>query len=191
MRGSFRWVAPTGRWCARRTPAPPAATATPRRDRGCRARARRGRELTELLTLGYEGRTLEDFVRLLRAERVGVVLDVRNVPWSHKPGFSKKPLAEGLEAARIRYVHAGFAGNPKRLRSQAADTADALRLYAAHLDEAPEVLAEFDVLVADLHAEGKRVCLLCLEADPAHCHRTLVAEALQELEPVKVRDLMP
>ena len=140
-------------------------------------------EPATLLTLGYEGRTREEFVRLLRAERVNVVLDVRDVPWSHKPGFSKKPLAEGLEGARIRYVHAGFAGNPKRLRSQAADTAEALRLYAAHLDEAPEVLAEFDVLVADLHAEGKRVCLLCLERDPAQCHRAILAARWAEHAP--------
>ncbi|HEX5042275.1 MAG TPA: DUF488 domain-containing protein [Candidatus Polarisedimenticolaceae bacterium] len=128
-----------------------------------------------LFTLGYEGRTLEEFVRLLRAERVGAVLDVRDVPWSHKPGFAKKPLAEGLEAAGIRYLHAGFAGNPKRLRSQASDTDDALRLYAAHLDASPEVLAEFDALVSDLHTAGIRVCLLCLERDPAQCHRAVLA----------------
>jgi uncharacterized protein (DUF488 family) len=45
--------------------------------------------------------------------------------------------------------------------------------------------------LAELVRAGRRVCLLCLEADPAHCHRTLVAEALQQLEPVKVRNLMP
>lgn len=137
----------------------------------------------ELLTLGYEGRTLEEFVRLLRAERVDAVLDVRDVPWSHKPGFSKKPLAEGLEAARIGYVHAGFAGNPKRLRSQAADTSEALRLYAAHLEAVPEVLAEFDVLVGDLLDQGKRVCLLCLERDPTQCHRAILAARWAEHAP--------
>ena len=140
-------------------------------------------EPATLLTLGYEGRTLEEFVGLLRAEQVSVVLDVRDVPWSHKPGFSKKPLAEGLEAARIRYVHAGFAGNPKRLRSQAADTADALRLYAAHLDESPEVLAEFDDLVEEHLEQGKRVCLLCLERDPAQCHRAILAARWAEHAP--------
>ena len=129
----------------------------------------------ELLTLGYEGRTLQEFVRLLRAERVDVVLDVRDVPWSHKPGFSRKPLAEGLEAAGIRYVHAGFAGNPKHLRAQAGSNQEALVLYAAHLDATPAVLAQFDVLVGDLQAEGKRVCLLCLERDPALCHRAILA----------------
>lgn len=136
-----------------------------------------------LLTLGYEGRTLEEFVQLLRAERVSAVLDVRDVPWSHKPGFSKKPLAEGLEAAGIRYVHAGFAGNPKRLRAQAADTDDALRLYTAHLDASPEVLAEFEDLVDDLQGQGKRVCLLCLEGEPAQCHRAILAARWAERGP--------
>jgi uncharacterized protein (DUF488 family) len=45
--------------------------------------------------------------------------------------------------------------------------------------------------LAELVRSGRRVCLLCLEADPAHCHRTLVAEALQELVPVEVRNLRP
>jgi len=136
-----------------------------------------------LLTLGYEGRTLEEFVRLLRAERVDVVLDVRDVPWSHKPGFSKKPLAEGLEAGGIAYVHAGFAGNPKRLRAQAGSTEEALALYAAHLDAAPEVLAQFEVLVGDLQAVGKRPCLVCLERDPAQCHRAILAARWAEHGP--------
>ena len=131
--------------------------------------------MEELLTLGYEGRTPEEFVRLLRAERVDAVLDVRDVPWSHKPGFSKKPLAEGLEAAGIRYMHAGFAGNPKHLRVQATSTEEALARYAAHLDATPEILAQLDVLVGDLQAEGKRLCLLCLEGDPAQCHRSVLA----------------
>jgi uncharacterized protein (DUF488 family) len=129
-----------------------------------------------LLTLGYEGRTLEEFVRLLRAEGASAVLDARDVPWSHKPGFAKKPLQSGLEAAGIAYVHAGFAGNPKRLRASAADTAEALRLYAEHLDASPDVLDELERVVADLHDQGKRVCLVCLESDPAQCHRAILAE---------------
>ena len=132
-------------------------------------------EPATLFTLGSEGRTLEEIERLLRAERVDAVLDVRDVPWSHKPGFSKKPLAEGLEGAGIRYVHAGFAGNPKHLRAQATSTEDALARYAAHLDATPEILAQFEVLVGDLQGEGKRICLLCLEGDPAQCHRSILA----------------
>lgn len=131
---------------------------------------------SSVLTLGYEGRTLEEFVRLLRAEGVSTVLDVRDVPWSHKPGFAKKSLQAGLEAAGIRYVHAGFAGNPKRLRASASDTGEALRLYAEHLEASPQVLAEFEALVGDHLDRGERVCLVCLESDPAQCHRAILAD---------------
>ena len=61
-----------------------------------------------LFTLGYEQRTIEEFVRMLEDAGVGVLVDVRETPWSHKPGFSKRGLAEHLEAAGIEYVHAGI-----------------------------------------------------------------------------------
>jgi uncharacterized protein (DUF488 family) len=132
--------------------------------------------MSPLLTIGYEGRTLDEFVQLLRAERVSVVLDVRDVPWSHKPGFAKKPLQAGLEAAGIAYVPAAFAGNPKRLRETATTTEEALALYAAHLDASPEILAQLDALLADLLRAGRRACLLCLESDPRQCHRAILAQ---------------
>jgi uncharacterized protein (DUF488 family) len=129
-----------------------------------------------LLTIGYQGRTLDEFLRLLRSEGVGALVDVRDVPWSHVRGFSRKPLQEGTEAAGIAYVSATFAGNPKRLRSAAASTEEALRLYAEHLDVSPAILAELEALLAGLHAQGKQPCLVCFERDPAECHRRILAE---------------
>ena len=130
-----------------------------------------------LSTLGYEKRTLEDFLRLLREERIDVVVDVRDVPWSHKPGFSKRPLSEALTAAGFEYVHAGFAGNPKALRSSARSNDEALRLYAEHLKSHPEILEQLDALLVPLLANGKRMCLICFERDPRDCHRSILAGA--------------
>lgn len=127
-----------------------------------------------LRTIGYQGRSLEEFVGLLRAEGIGVLMDVRDVPWSHLRGFSKKPLKEGVEAAGIAYVPAAFAGNPKRLRAAAASNEEALGLYGEHLDAHPEVLAQLDALLAELLP--RQVCLLCFERDPADCHRAILAE---------------
>ena len=130
-----------------------------------------------LHTLGYEKRTLEAFLAILGEAGIDVVVDVRDTPWSHKPGFSQKPLAAALAAANIQYLHARFAGNPKALRSRAADEADALRLYADHLARHPEILDQLDALLDPMLASGHRVCMICFERDPAHCHRGVLAAA--------------
>lgn len=143
----------------------------------------------ELFTLGYEKRTLEQFLDLLRERRIDVVVDVRDVPWSHKPGFSKRPLSEALAAAGLEYVHAGFAGNPKALRSTAKDNDEALRLYARHLKSHAAILAQMDAVLEPLLAGGKRVCLICFERDPGDCHRSILAEAWARRRKAAVRHL--
>ena len=89
-------------------------------------------------TVGYEGRTLDEFVQLLLAARVERVVDVRALPLSRRRGFSKTPLKCALAAQGIEYVHVRAAGNPYRnLRD---DPERCLALYAEHLDEHPAVL---------------------------------------------------
>jgi uncharacterized protein (DUF488 family) len=145
--------------------------------------------VTEVFTLGYEKRTLEEFLRVLREERIDVVVDVRDVPWSHKPGFSKRPLSEALAAAGLEYVHAGFAGNPKALRSTARDNDEAIRLYAKHLRSHREILSEMDALLEPRLAKDERVCLICFERDPRDCHRSILAAAWAKGRKAGVRHL--
>jgi uncharacterized protein (DUF488 family) len=133
-------------------------------------------KIPSLYTLGYEQRTVAEFVSMLKDAGVGVLVDVRETPWSHKPGFSKRALAEHLAAEGIEYVHAGFAGNPKRLRDRAETGADALALYAAHLSARPGIVDQLDRLVLTCHRQGKRVCLTCLERRPEDCHRSILAD---------------
>ena len=128
-----------------------------------------------LYTLGYEKRTIEEFIEILRAAKVDTLIDVRDVPWSHKRDFAKSKLDAHLASAGIRYVHAGFAGNPKRLRSTASTTEELLSVYEQHLDEHPEILDRFRELVADLSDEGRRMCIMCFERDPRDCHRSVLA----------------
>jgi hypothetical protein len=135
------------------------------------------RTSARLFTLGYEKRSLEEYLSLLRQAAIDVVVDVRDVPWNHKPGFSRQPLADALAAAGIEYVHAGFAGNPKALRSQASDNAQALKLYADHLRQHPEILDELDALLESLLANHQRLCLTCFERVPRECHRGVLAAA--------------
>jgi uncharacterized protein (DUF488 family) len=131
-----------------------------------------------LYTLGYEGSAIEDFMIALKRAKVELVVDVRALPLSRKPGFSKNVLAKRLESEGIRYAHRVALGTPKPMRARYKRDGDfavlrvAFEKYLGHQDIA---LAE----LADL-VKGKRACLVCFEADPALCHRSIVAEAARE-----------
>ena len=133
--------------------------------------------LPALLTIGYEGCTIRDVLGTLRAAGVGLLIDVRAVPQSRKPGFSKRQLAATLDEAGIAYVHLQGLGTPKPGR-------DAVR--AGHPEIMEAIFREHmtsDRAQADLaHARSlaveRRACLLCFERDPACCHRRIVAEMI-------------
>jgi uncharacterized protein (DUF488 family) len=123
--------------------------------------------------IGYQGRSIEELVAALRASQVTRVLDVREVPWSRKPGFSKRALAEQLAAAGIGYDHLPAAGNPRANRRSAVSTPDSLAGYRAHLARDPAVLE----VIAEA-AGCELVALLCFEADWRECHRSVLLAEL-------------
>jgi uncharacterized protein (DUF488 family) len=128
-----------------------------------------------ICTIGYEGGTVDAFLRALRQAGVELVLDVRAVAASRKKGFSKTQLATHLAEAGIGYRHLRGLGTPKRGRdaAHAGDRKTFLQVFLAHMGE-PE--ARFDLAEAVMLAKERRVCLLCLERDPKHCHRLIVAK---------------
>lgn len=144
-----------------------------------------------LFTLGYEKRSIDEFVELLLKEKVDVLVDVRETAWSHKPGFSKRALEAGLAEAGIDYVHAKFAGNPKRLRATARTHKECLDRYDRYLDQNPRIVEEFTLLVTRLQGDGKRVCVTCFERHPGDCHRGILAERWQEKQRQKVSHIAP
>lgn len=131
----------------------------------------------EILTVGYEGTTPDGLISALRDSGVRVLVDVRALANSRKPGFAKTALSAALEGAGIGYLHLRALGTPAEGRAavRSGRPAEMRRIFAAHMagTEAQAALAN----LTDL-ARQQRVCLLCLEADPAHCHRALVAEAV-------------
>jgi len=131
----------------------------------------------EVLTVGYENATPAGLITALQGAGVRVLVDVRALANSRKPGFAKTALSGALEQAGIGYLHLRALGTPAEGRAavRAGKPAVMRKIFAAHLagTEAQAALAN----LSDL-ARQQRVCLLCLEADPAHCHRTLVAEAV-------------
>jgi uncharacterized protein (DUF488 family) len=142
-----------------------------------------------LYTIGYEKRTQEEFFGILAGAKIDVLMDVRDVAWSHKPGFAKGALAETATTAGMEYVHAQFAGNPKRLREQEKDLEGLLDAYERHLDGHPEILDEFTSLARGYEKAGKRVCIMCFERDPADCHRGVLAARWKKRRRGKVEHL--
>ncbi len=132
----------------------------------------------ELLTIGYEGCTIASVVASLEAAGVKLLIDVRAVPRSRKPGFSKRQLAAGLDQAGITYVHLQGLGTPKAGRDAVrAGHPERMRaIFDEHMtsDHAQVALAQATAL-----ARGARTCLLCFERDPACCHRSIVARMVR------------
>jgi uncharacterized protein (DUF488 family) len=142
-------------------------------------------------TIGYEAATVPRVLQALRDAEVELLVDVRAVASSRRPGFAKTRLAANLAGAGIEYLHLRGLGTPADGRAAArAGRYDELRsIYLAHL-ATPAAQAELEVL-AELVRSGRHVCLLCFEADPAGCHRSLVADALADLLPLRVSHLAP
>ena len=140
-----------------------------------------------IFTIGYEGATQPELIAALQAAGVERVIDVRAVPMSRKPGFSKNVLAAGLREAGIDYVHLKALGTPAEGREAARKGrfAEMERIYAAQL-ETTEAAAQSAQMIA--LAEDKPSALLCFERDPAHCHRTPLRLAIMpEWEAVDLR----
>lgn len=141
-----------------------------------------------IFTIGYEGATQPELIAALAQAGVTRVIDVRAVPLSRKPGFSKNVLAAGLKEAGIDYVHLKALGTPPEGREAARNGRHDVmaRVYAAQLDT-PEAGAQAAQMIALV--EGKPSALLCFERDPAQCHRTLLREAV--MPRVEAIDLYP
>lgn len=134
-------------------------------------------------TIGYEGKTVDRFMRQLEVAGVNRVVDVRALPLSRRRGFSKTALSEALASKGIEYVHLRQAGNP--YRAEKDDIRKCLALYAAYLDATPGVVADVEAVL-----DGHRAALLCFEADPDECHRSIIAKRLTQRDPArKIRHL--
>jgi uncharacterized protein (DUF488 family) len=131
--------------------------------------------MSELLTIGYEGCTIAQVLSELRAARVGLLIDVRAVPQSRKPGFSKRQLASGLDEQGIAYVHLQGLGTPKPGRD-AVRAGHPERMEPIFREHMKSDRAQADLANAKQLARDARVCLLCFERDPMTCHRRFVAE---------------
>lgn len=141
-------------------------------------------------TIGHSTRSLEEFIQLLHTNEVAHVLDVRTVPRSrHNPQFGIEVLPASLQAAGIRYTHLPGLGGLRRARADSPNGGwrnASFRGYADYMQTAEFV--ENVEQVARL-AATERCALMCAEAVPWRCHRSLIGDALT-LRGVRVEDIV-
>lgn len=129
-----------------------------------------------IFTIGYEGLDIDSFIALLDDHGIETVIDVRELPLSRKPGFSKRSLSEALEAAGLAYVHMVALGCPRAVRDRYkldGSWAHYTKGFLRHLKTQDEAIRE----LAD-KADASNCALLCFEADYRYCHRSFVADAV-------------
>lgn len=138
--------------------------------------------MTSVFTIGYEGASLAAFLERLKAARVGTLVDVRELPLSRRPGFSKSQLAKQLEKAGIRYVHKRELGAPRDIRHKLRETGN----YETYFRRFNTYLRTQRAALEQLLDECVgAVVLMCFERNPAECHRSVVARELARLADVQ------
>ena len=154
-------------------------------------KAAKPKSAAKLFTIGYEKATPAALLAELKRAKVKLLVDTRAVAASRRPGFSKKQLSASLDEEGIAYLHLQKLGTPDDGRQAArAGKLDTLwRIYAKHL-LTPDAIEAMDELVTIVKS-GQAVCLLCYERDCACCHRSRVAEVVQDRTGIEVVDLVP
>ena len=147
-------------------------------------------ELRIVLTIGHSTRTWKVFLDLLRAYGVKRVIDVRSIPRSrHNPQFNRETLSSKLRGARIGYVHLRKLGGLRHARHDSPNMGwrnASFRGFADYM-QTSEFEAGLDRLMK--LGEQKRSAIMCAEAVPWRCHRSLIADALV-IRGVRVEDIM-
>ena len=131
-----------------------------------------------VFTIGYEGLDFDEFTALLAEHEIDTVVDIRELPHSRKPGFSKKAISTALNLSGVEYVHMVDLGCPKLVRDRYREDGNWKRYtegFLKHLKTQDAAISELSDLVS-----SSNCALLCYEADFYFCHRSMVANAVRE-----------
>lgn len=143
-----------------------------------------------VLTIGHSTRTLEEFIGLLQAHGATRVVDVRTVPRSwHNPQFNKAALPRALKRARLGYVHLPGLGGLRHAKRDSLNVGwrnASFRGYADYM-QTPEFEQSLEELIR--LAKQERIAIMCAEAVPWRCHRSLIADALL-VRGIRAEDIM-
>jgi uncharacterized protein (DUF488 family) len=144
------------------------------------------RRRLQILTIGYQGVSLDNFLNTLKSASVQLLLDIRELPISRRKGFSKSALCAALEATGIGYVHERALGSPRAIRHQLREDGDLTRFFSDFREYLTTQRALLDSLA---HTTTGAMALMCYERDHAECHRSVVAAALAKRARASVQHL--
>ncbi len=133
-----------------------------------------------LFTIGYEGKSIDEFTSALSREKVRLVLDVRENPFSWKSDFRKATLERHLRSQGFQYVHLPELGTPRRIRRDLKNG----KSYSTFFDEYSEHLRghEDSLIKVTNIVQNEKCCLLCMEKDASKCHRRILAGEIKRIE---------
>ena len=132
-----------------------------------------------IFTVGHSTRTLDEFVELLKTFGVAMVVDVRSVPRSrHNPQFNKETLPDSLKLAGVKYVHMPDIGGLRRAKPDSVNTAWKNKSFRGYADYMQTKEFTEQLLNLMLLARENTVAIMCAEAVPWRCHRSLISDAL-------------
>jgi uncharacterized protein (DUF488 family) len=133
-----------------------------------------------ILTIGHSTRTIESFIELLQAHGVRRLVDVRTIPRSrHNPQFNRDSLPKTLCCSGIAYAHLEELGGLRHTRPDSPNTGwnnPSFRGFAGYM-QTPKSAAGLEILIQT--AEREQSAIMCAEALPWRCHRSLIADALK------------
>ena len=141
-------------------------------------------------TIGHSTRTLDEFIALLKAHAVTLVVDVRTIPRSrHNPQFNENSLPESLKKAGIGYVHMAGLGGLRHAKSDSLNTGWRNTSFQGYADymQTPEFQKQIEELIQ--LTKEHRMALMCAEAVPWRCHRSLIGDALT-VRGIRTEDIM-
>ncbi len=131
-----------------------------------------------VFTVGYEGRTLDEFLTMVRENHIQRIVDVRELPLSRKKGFSRGQLQRALEDRGVAYLPMRELGSPRHVRQEyksGGDFGEFSRKYRTHLDSQRPSLVALRALSSEMSS-----AILCYERDWKTCHRSMLASFLQD-----------
>lgn len=137
----------------------------------------------KVFTLGYQGLTLELYTDMLVDAGVGLLIDIREIPWSYNRRYIKSVLERTMTAADIEYVHIKECGNPSANRKTARSIKDCLAKYRRHLRKNSHCLRTLLDHIKVANDVGRPACLTCYEREAHECHRSILLEFLVDANP--------
>lgn len=135
--------------------------------------------MNHVYTIGHSTRSIEEFIEILHTYEVGMLVDVRRLPGSNKyPQFNQEALEKSLAKENIRYHHIEKLGGRRKGDRESSNTGWRNKSFRAYADymQTKEFHEGLDELLS--LAKSHTICMMCAEAVPWRCHRSLIADAL-------------